>query len=233
MTDSDYRLPRHVRLFRRLGRPVFRSLFRVLGNVKITGLENVPKDGPYLIAINHISIYDPPFIIAFWPISPEAVGAVDIWEKSGQSTLAKLYGGIQVHRGEYDRRLIEQMDAVLRSGRPLLIAPEGGRSHTPGLRKAYPGMAYMVNQLNVPTIPVGLIGTTEDYFHRAIRGERPTLEMRVGKPFKLPSVEGRGQERRENLQRNADSIMYQIAELLPPDYRGVYASRDDSPAETA
>jgi 1-acyl-sn-glycerol-3-phosphate acyltransferase len=79
VTDSDYRLPRHVRLFRRLGRPVFRSLFRVLGNVKITGLENVPKDGPYLIAINHISIYDPPFIIAFWPISPEAVGAVDIW----------------------------------------------------------------------------------------------------------------------------------------------------------
>jgi 1-acyl-sn-glycerol-3-phosphate acyltransferase len=53
----------------------------VLGKVEITGLENVPKSGPYLIAINHISIFDPPFIIAFWPISPEAVGAVDIWEK--------------------------------------------------------------------------------------------------------------------------------------------------------
>lgn len=233
MTDSEYKVPRRVRLFRWLARPVFRGLFRVLGKVEITGIENVPKNSPYLIAINHISIYDPPFVIAFWPVSPEAVGAVDIWEKSGQSTLAKLYGGIQVHRGEYDRRLIEQMQAVLRSGRPLLIAPEGGRSHTPGLRKAYPGMAYMVNQLNVPAIPVGLVGTTEDYFRHAIRGKRPTLEMRVGKPLKLPGVEGKGQVRRASLQHNADLIMYRIAELLPPEYRGVYASCDDSPAETA
>jgi 1-acyl-sn-glycerol-3-phosphate acyltransferase len=55
-----------------------------------------------------------------------------------------MWGGIQVHRGEYDRALFDKVLAALRSGYPMLIAPEGGRSHKPGLRQAKPGIAYIV-----------------------------------------------------------------------------------------
>jgi hypothetical protein len=47
--------------------------------------------------------------------------------------------------------------------------------------------------------------------------------MHIGKPFHLPPVEGKGAERRESRQRNADLVMRHIAGLLPENYRGVYA----------
>ncbi|HUV26888.1 MAG TPA: 1-acyl-sn-glycerol-3-phosphate acyltransferase, partial [Anaerolineales bacterium] len=128
--QNGYQIPIRVKVFRWVFRPIFRIIFYLISEVHITGLENIPENGTYIIVINHISIIEPPFVIAFWPVAPEAVGAKEIWERKGQSLLAKYYGGIQVHRGEFDRKLIEDMIAVVRSGHPLLIAPEGGRSHT-------------------------------------------------------------------------------------------------------
>lgn len=221
--SEEYRVAYRVRLFRLVFRPIFRGIFRLLSQVRITGLENVPAHGAYLITINHVSLYEAPLLLAFWPVAPEAVGASDIWKRQGQSALATLYGGIPVHRGEYDRHLIEKMSRVLRSGRPLLIAPEGGRSHQPGMRRALPGAAYVLEKVSVPVIPVGVVGTTDDFMQLALRGKRPRLEIRIGAPFYLPVVEMKGKNRRELRQRNADLVMEKIAELLPVEYQGVYA----------
>ena len=216
-------IPLHIRLFRTTFRPIFRGLFHVLAEVRIIGRENVPKEGAYLVCINHISIYEPPFILSFWPVALEAVGAVDIWERRGQSTLAKLYGGIPVRRDQFDRQVLEAMILVLQSGQPLVIAPEGSRSHQPGMRRALPGAAYVIEKVPVPVIPVGMVGTTDDFMRRALRLERPLLEMRIGQPLHLPIIHGRGQQRRDALQENADLIMRAIAALLPIEYRGIYA----------
>ena len=82
--------------------------------------------------------------------------------------------------------------AALRSGSPLLIAPEGERSHKPGMQTAKPGIAFIVEQTGLPVVPVAIVGTTDDFFHKASRGKRPQLEMHIGKPFHLPPVEGKG-----------------------------------------
>jgi 1-acyl-sn-glycerol-3-phosphate acyltransferase len=137
--------------------------------------------------------------------------------------LARLWGGIQVHRGEFDRALFDSVLSALACGYPLLLAPEGGRSHQPGMRPAKPGVAYLAEQTGLPVIPVGIVGTTDDYWHKASHGQRPLLEMHIGKPITLPPVTGRGAERRESRQRNTDLVMRHIAGLLPEEYRGVYA----------
>jgi len=218
----------HVAWWRRwLGRPLARlvlgAIFHILAPVKVTGRENVPRGKPYLVAINHVSIFDPPFAGVFWPEQVEAMGAAEVWSKPGQNILARLWGGIQVHRGEYDRALFDKVIAALESGRPLLIAPEGGRSHAPGLQRAKPGIAYIVEKTGVPILPVGIVGTTDDFWHKGIRGQRPRLEMHIGRPLMLPPLEGAGAERREARQANADLVMRHIAGLLPEEYRGVYA----------
>ncbi len=105
------------------------------------------------------------------------------------------------------------------------MAPEGGRTHATALRRAKPGLAYIIEKANVPVVPVGITGTTDDFFKKAIRGARPTLEMRIGKPIHLPPVEGKGEERREIRQRNTDLVMAHIAGLLPEHYRGEYADQ--------
>jgi 1-acyl-sn-glycerol-3-phosphate acyltransferase len=217
-----YTVNRRTRLFRSTGRAFFRALYHLLSHVDISGNENIPNNGAYLIAVNHVSLFDAPFVISFWPVAPEAAGAADLWNRPGISILARLYGGIPVHRSRYDRQLMDQVNSVLLSGRPLIVAPEGGRSHALGMRRAKPGVAYIVEKTDVPIIPVGVIGATDDFLSRAFRGERPRIKMNIGAPFHLPPVEGKGEARRNSRQRNADMIMMHLADLLPLEYRGFY-----------
>jgi 1-acyl-sn-glycerol-3-phosphate acyltransferase len=227
---NPYTVPPHIKFNRLYLRPAFRLIFHILGQIKIVGRENVPLGTPYVVAMNHISIFDPPLLVSFWPEPTEIVGASDVFEKKGQGQLLKLYGVIPVHRGEYDRSLLETMLSVVKSGRPLAIAPEGGRSHEPAMRRAHPGVGYIIEHTNAPVIPVGILNTTDDFWQRSKRGERPQLEMRIGKPVRFPPVTQRGSERRELRQHNADLVMRHIAGLLPEEYHGVYAGRAITPA---
>lgn len=216
----------HVPLFNRLARPLLkaamRGVFHLLAEIHISGQENIPPK-PYIVAINHVSLYDPPFILSFWPEMIESMGASDIWKKPGQNILVRLYHAIPVHRGEYDRRLLDQVLGALNTGHALLIAPEGGRTHVTSMRQAKPGLAQIVDATRVPVVPVGIVGTTSDFWQRARRGKRPRLELRIGKPIRLPPLEGKGEERRTARQRNTDLVMAHIARLLPEEYRGYYS----------
>ncbi len=164
------------------------------------------------------------------PNNLEIIGAADVFDKPGQGWLLKAYGVIPVHRGDYDRSLLTRIVHIINSGFPLLIAPEGGRSHVTAMRRAKTGIAYIVEKTNVPVVPVGLVGTTEDFWHRATHGERPLLEMRIGKPIVLPEITSKGNEKHEARQKNADLVMRHIAGLLPEEYRGVYAETAIFPA---
>lgn len=227
-TLDRYQTPFFNRMARTLLRPVFRGLFHLLARIEIEGLENIPRGSAYIAAFNHVSTFDPPFLLTFWPENIEVLGASDIWNRAGfgQNLLVRLFGGIPVHRGEYDRQALERVVRVLQSGYPLLISPEGGRTRVPAMRKGRPGLAFIVEETNAPVVPVGIVGTTVDFFRRAIGGQRPILQMRVGKPVQLPPVEGKGEARRQSRQRNVDLVMSQIAALLPDEYRGVYAGQE-------
>jgi 1-acyl-sn-glycerol-3-phosphate acyltransferase len=212
-----------LRLIRPFLKTLFRGIFYTLARVHIMGKENIPYGKPYVAAMNHVSIFDPPFVAAFWPEQLEIIGAIDVFGKPGQGQLLRLYGVIPVHRGDYDRSLLTKLIAIVRSGRPLLIAPEGARSHDTSMRRAKPGIAYIVEKTGAPVVPVALVGTTEDFWQRARRGQKPPLEMRIGKPIALPSVGAPGTDRHTARQQNADLVMSHLAGLLPEDYRGFYA----------
>jgi 1-acyl-sn-glycerol-3-phosphate acyltransferase len=224
MSDREaYHVPLKFRISRPILKTVFRGIFHLLGRVKIAGKENIPHGQRYVVAMNHVSIFDPPLAGAFWPEQLEIIGASDVFEKPGQGLILKMYGVIPVHRGDYDRTLFNKIISVIKAGYPLLIAPEGGRSHVPAMRRAKPGIAYIIEQTHVPVVPAALIGTTEDFWQRARRGERPPLEIRIGKPITLPEITVKGNEKHEARQNNADLVMRHLAGLLPAEYRGVYA----------
>jgi 1-acyl-sn-glycerol-3-phosphate acyltransferase len=199
-----------------------RVIFHLLARVEVEGLENIPTSGPYVMAFNHVSIFDPPFVIAFWPVHPEILGAVDIWSRPGQDILARLYEAIPIRRGEVDRDAMGRTLAVLRAGLPLMVSPEGGRSHRPGLRRGKAGVVYLIERTQAPVIPVGVIGTTDDFFKRAMRGEKPLLHMQIGAPFLLPEIDDPSVAPKDIRQRKVDFIMCKMAALLPADYQGVY-----------
>lgn len=225
-----YHVPLKFRIIRPILKTVFRGIFHLLGRVTITGTEHIPYRTRYVVAMNHVSIFDPPLIGAFWPEQLEIIGAADVFEKPGQGQVLRAYGVIPVHRGEYDRALFTKIISVINAGYPLLIAPEGGRSHVTAMKRALPGVAYIVEQTRVPVVPVGLVGTTEDFWQRARRGERPALEIHIGKSITLPENTAKGAEKHEARQQNADLVMRHLAGLLPEEYRGVYAESAILPA---
>lgn len=229
--NAPYRVPLHNRIARALMRPVFRGLFHLLAQITAKGIENVPKGRPYIAVFNHISTFDPAFTLTFWPENIEVLGAAEIWERKsfGQNLLVRLFGATPVRRGEYDRQALERVAHVLKSGYPLLMSPEGGRTHSLAMRQAKPGLAFLVEMTNMPVVPVGITGTTDDFFKKATRGLRPPLTMNIGKPIILPPVEGRGEARRECRQRNTDLVMAHIAGLLPEEYRGYYSETAIAP----
>lgn len=224
MSDANvYRVPLRFRILRPFLKTLFRGIFRGLARITITGQENIPYGKPYIAAMNHVSIFDPPFAAAFWPEDLEIIGAIDVFGKPGQGQLLRLYGVIPVYRGDYDRPLLTKLISILKSGHRLLIAPEGGRSHDTAMRRAKPGIAYLVEKTGVPVLPVGIVGTTEDFWQRARRGGQPLLEMRIGKSITLPSITSQGTVKHADRQKNADLVMSYLAGLLPEEYRGVYA----------
>ena len=223
--SGTYSVPFWAVLKRRLLRFVFRPIMRLLFRIRIEGWENIPKGSAYILAANHISLFEPPLLLGFWPELPEVIAGHDVWERPGQNVMVKLYGAIPVRRGEYDRQVIESMLAVLSAGKPMMIYPEGGRSHQLGMRRAMPGVAYLVDRAQAVVLPVAVIGTHDDLLKEAFKMKRPEIIIRIGKPFQLPPITARGEARREARQKNADEVMLRIAALMPEEYHGVYTEQ--------
>lgn len=220
---SEIEIPLRIKLFRRVAKPTFRMLFRLLSRFELEGFEHVPSEGGYLVAGNHVSLYDPAFVLAFWPTDLEAAGAIDILDRPGQKLLMRYYGAMPVHRGDVDRTLLTGMIERLQAGLPVYIAPEGTRSHVPGMQQAHHGAAYVAAKARVPVVPVGMTGT-EGIFRTLKHGVRSRLRMVVGRPLNLPPVDTRAPTRRRELKFNTDIIMHAIAALMPVAYRGVYGN---------
>jgi len=106
----------------------------------------------------------------------------------------------------------------------LGIAPEGTRSKTGSLQRGKPGAAYLALRANVPILPVVVTGT-ERVFRDLLRLRRPRVRVVIGEPFRLTLPE----DEKRPLQALADRMMYRLAELLPPEYRGVYGQGSARP----
>jgi 1-acyl-sn-glycerol-3-phosphate acyltransferase len=228
-----YPQPTQLKLRRYVLKFAFRQIFRIAFQVKIRGWEKIPPGGAYIIAHNHVSIIEPALILSFWPVNAEAIGAAELWTRRGQAGIIRMYGTLPVHRGSAERELIRTMVAVLDAGTPLLIAPEGTRSHTPGMGPAQAGIGYMIDQARVPVLPIGVVGSTDESLREAVRFKRPRLEMNIGDPFTLPEIEGSGHLRREARKQNTEAVMMRICSLLPEPYWGVYAEKYRQSGEAA
>ncbi len=129
---------------------------------------------------------------------------------------------IPLHRGEADMHAIRMGLEVLEKGEILVIAPEGTRSHDGKMQPAHPGVVLLALHSHAPLIPVAFYGA-EKYRENLSRLKRTDFHLRVGKPFRL---DARGEKvTRQVREKMMDEMMYQLAALIPPEYRGHYADQ--------
>jgi len=199
----------------------FGALFGLLSRPRVEGLENLPRNCPYILVGNHLSVVDPPLAYLYLG-GPHITGFVaSKWRFHPlYFPIIRLAGGIFIRRGEVDRAALQSAIDWLRAGKCFGMAPEGTRSRVGVLQRAKTGAAYLASQVDAPLVPMAYIGTDRT-FHTLLRLRRPELILRIGKPFRLPRVDEN--ERARVLRDQTGEIMCQIAALLPPHYWGYYS----------
>jgi 1-acyl-sn-glycerol-3-phosphate acyltransferase len=195
----------------------------------ITGIENVPAEGPAILMINHIALVDPIMVLHSLPRNVVPLAKIEVYRYPVVGIFPRLWGVIPVRREEVDRRAIQQCLEVLRAGEIVLVAPEGTRS--PALQKAREGVAYLSSRTGVPVIPVAVEGTRG---FPALRGTKrwrePGVRLEFGRPFRFRADLRRAKG--DILRQMTDEAMYILAAMLPEQRRGVYANLSQATQET-
>jgi 1-acyl-sn-glycerol-3-phosphate acyltransferase len=223
--QERYPYPRR-RFIRGLLRRMIHATFQVITEMNIIGGENVPQSEPLLVVANHFSFIDPVAMIHATPRPLEFVGGFHMPNAPWVVTwLPQLYGYYPVYRGTGSKGALKAAAAVLRQGGLLGIFPEAG-NWAQVLRPARPGAAFLAAQTGARLLPMGFDGLTE-VFPELSQHKRARVTVRIGKPFGPFRVEGRGRERRRQLNEVGNQIMQRIAELIPPERRGHFS---DDPA---
>jgi 1-acyl-sn-glycerol-3-phosphate acyltransferase len=198
-----------------------KRLSRVLCRVHDAQLKQVPKCGPLILVPNHINFLDAPVLYTHLrPRDVTALAKVETWDNPALRFLFNMAGAIPLRRGEADVQALRRGLEALKEGRILAVAPEGHRSGHGRLQKGHTGVVLMALWSGAPLLPLASYGI-EKFRSNVTRLRRTDYHIVVGNLFYL---DAHGQKvTREVRRRMADEIMYQLAALLPSDYRGQYS----------
>ena len=206
-------------MYYHLVRWIVALLARILIRLEIVGRENVPKEGPCIIAPNHLSWFDSPLLLVAVPRHITVLAASKYRHHPIFAPLLASMGAIWIRRGEVDREALNQALRVLRAGGCLGLAPEGTRSKTGTLQKGKTGAVYLASRSGATIVPVALTGTEKiGYALRHLRRGRARIE--IGKPLEWTLPE---RLRGHQLEEYTEVLMHHLAAMLPPEYGGVYA----------
>jgi len=184
-------------------------------------LKNFPSHGPLIAISNHTGQIEVPLIFAhLYPRPVTGWAKVEAWNNWFLRWIFGVWGIIPVHRGEADMKALKDALNALKEGKILGIAPEGTRNKTGKLIRAMPGTVIVALKADAPIIPIAHWGG-EVYLRNLMRLKRTDFHLRVGKPFKIELNSERVTS--EIRQQIVDEMMYEIAKMMPEEYRGQYS----------
>jgi len=184
---------------------------------EISGLENIPAKGSFILAANHASLLDPPIVGC--PVSREFsfFARKTLWKPGLASWWLDTVGTIPIDRdGSTDVMAAKRVLQTLRAGRPVIMFPEGTRSRDGRLQPPKSGVGMFACRAAVPVVPARIFGSF-DALGRS-RG------LRLGTPIHItygrvlhPRDFDEPAAGKERYQRASEKIMFAIAALeVPP-----------------
>ncbi len=207
--------------------PVLKLVFRP----RVEGAENVPLEGPAILASNHLSYADWLFMPLTLPRRVTFVAKAEYFTSPGikgwfQKKFFSGAGQVPIDRssGGAAEGALLSAKRILGHGELFGIYPEGTRSHDGRLYRGKTGVARLALETKVPVIPVAVIGTDAIAPPGKKFGSLTRPLVRFGEPLDFSRYEGLENDR-FILRSITDEIMYEIMRLGGQEYVDIYAAR--------
>ena len=180
------------KLFYGLIRGILVGLCRSYFRLRISGKENIPKTGAFILAPIHRSNVDTPIVSATTSRRLRFMGKDSLWKIRPIGVVLSALGGFPVSRGTADLEALKRCLAVLALGEPIVMFPEGTRQFGETIQPLFDGAAYLAIKAGVPIVPVG-IGGTQEVMQKGSKMIYPKkCTMIIGRPIFPPqSTTGR------------------------------------------
>lgn len=179
---------------------------------KVTGLENLPKTGPAIIASNHASYLDFLLLSAVSPRQPKFIAGEVFYNNFILRKSFESMGYIRIDRGAGSVSAMRKAVRKLELGDIVAIFPEGRRSGDGVLQKGRSGVGFLAVETGAPIIPIFIDGT----LHAWSRHKRiPTLHkcsIRIGEPICFGKHSDK-EQRKEHIHAVTHGVMQAIARL--------------------
>ncbi len=137
-------------------RAIFRPIAKIIFNIKCVGIENVPKDGAFMLCCNHTSMLDILLLIAFCPRQISFMAKAELFKIPVLSSIFKKMGAFPVNRGNRDISSIRHSMRIIKNGGVLGIFPEGKRYRTGPMREVKTGCALIAAKTGADVLPVSI-----------------------------------------------------------------------------
>jgi 1-acyl-sn-glycerol-3-phosphate acyltransferase len=199
----------------------------ILCKVDKAELVKIPAEGPLIAYANHTGTVEAPLLfVELYPRKVTGISKIENWNNPLFAWLFDIWHVIPIRRGEADMEAMRQSIDALKEGFILGIAPEGTRSKTTGnLQRAQGGSVMIALRSGAPLQPLAHWGGM--HFGSNVKHlKRTEFHVRVGRRFYLDAHGER--VTKEIRQQMADEIMWQLAKLLPEEYRGEYADLESA-----
>jgi 1-acyl-sn-glycerol-3-phosphate acyltransferase len=210
---------------------VLGPLLRLVFRPHTEGAENVPEEGPAILASNHLSYADWLFMPLTLTRRVTFVAKAEYFTGRGlkgwlQRSFFSGAGQVPIDRSGANAAAGALMSAkkILAGGGLFGIYPEGTRSRDGKLYRGRTGVARLALETRVPVVPVAVVGTDVVAPPGKKFGSFTRPVVRFGKPLDFSRYEGLENDR-YILRSITDEIMYEIMQLSGQEYVDVYAAK--------
>jgi 1-acyl-sn-glycerol-3-phosphate acyltransferase len=163
----------------------------LLYRVRAIGVGNVPKNGPLVLAPNHVSQMDHFFAGVYLRRKIRFMAKSQLFGPPVLTYIYKHGGVFPVRRGHHDEEAFETVRQLLAQGEMLLVYAEGGRSRSGQLGEPKPGIGRIALEAGVPIVPVAIHGSAAVRRWKRLRFPRITVQFGEPLAFEVEEVPSR------------------------------------------
>ncbi|MFA5356580.1 MAG: lysophospholipid acyltransferase family protein [Candidatus Omnitrophota bacterium] len=146
-------------MFYRILRFISKVLFTVFLGFKACGVENIPKEGGFILASNHVSYLDPIAVGIACRRKLNYMAKEELFSTPFRSWFFRALNCFPVKRDSADLSAIKEAMRRVKAGEGLLLFPEGSRRFEKGPKEPYAGVGFLTAKLDVPVIPAFINGS--------------------------------------------------------------------------